>query len=282
MSWFKNLFGDSKGSKDGGSAESATAASKGGSARGKSSSPPPTDARQKAIASIQGLKEQIDQIDSRIEFQNLKVQEEEAKVKALLAECGADTKKKERKKPEINRHLLAIQRYKKVVEQEYAKKLNFETMVSTFETSLSSTDQHAALKNVQKSMSAVAPKEEDVDDLKADLEETMAGIQAVNDLLTQPMGAAANVDEDDLAQMMAEYEDEAAGEVECRTRIIALLSLTVACRALRTTPNCPCCSNPRSSSLLQARKRCPRAPRRLLLPVLRMISKGVRLIFSAT
>ena len=94
--------------------------------------------------------------------------------------------------------------------------------------------------------------------------------------------ALEEIDEDDLAQMLADYEDEALEEVECRTRIIALLSLTVAYRALRTTPNCPCCSNPRSSSLLQARKRCPRAPRRLLLPVLRMISKGVRLIFSAT
>lgn len=204
MSWFKNLFGDSKGSKDGGSA--------GGSARSKSSSPPPADARQKAIASIQGLKEQIDQIDQRIEFQNLKVQEEEAKVKALLQECGTDAKKKERKKPEIQRHLMAIQRYKKVVEQEFAKKLNFETMVSTFETSLSSTDQHSALKNVQGAMSAMAPKADDVDELKAKLEETMDDIQAVTDLLTQPMGAAANVDEDDLENMMAEYEDEAAEE----------------------------------------------------------------------
>jgi hypothetical protein len=280
MSWFKNIFGDSKGSKDGGSAESATAGSKGG--RGKSSSPPPADARQKAIASIQGLKEQIEQIDQRIEFQNLKVQEEEAKVKALLQECGADAKKKERKKPEIQRHLMAIQRYKKVVEQEFAKKLNFETMVSTFETSLSSTDQHAALKNVQGAMSVMAPKADEVDDLKADLEETMEGIQAVTDLLTQPMGPAANVDEDELDKMMAEYGDEAAEEVECRTRILAFLSLTVACRALRTTPNCRCCSTPRSSSLLQARKRCPRAPGRLLLPVLRKISIGARLHFSAS
>ncbi len=84
-------------------------------------------------------------MDSRIEFQNLKIQEEEAKVKALLQECGADAKKKESKRPEINRHVLAIQRCKKWVEQEYEKKLNFETMVSTFETVLSGTDQHAAL-----------------------------------------------------------------------------------------------------------------------------------------
>ncbi len=101
------------------------------------------DARQQNhIASIQRLKEEIDQIDSRIEFLNLKVEEEEAKVKAILLECGTDAKKQEGKKSEYRSHLLARQRYRKVVEQEYANKLNFETMVSSFE-SLESTDQHA-------------------------------------------------------------------------------------------------------------------------------------------
>ena len=104
MSWFKNLFGDSKGSKDGGSA--------GGSARGKSSSPPPPDVRQKAIAPIQVMKEEIDRIDQSIEFQNLKVEEEEAKVEALLQECGADAEKKERNRADIRRHRLAIHGYK--------------------------------------------------------------------------------------------------------------------------------------------------------------------------
>lgn len=55
--------------------------------------------------------------------------------------------------------------------------------------------------------------------------------------------------EDELEQFIAGCEDEALEEAECRTRILALSSLTVAYRAVRTMPN----SNLRPRLMLEQR-----------------------------
>jgi hypothetical protein len=202
MSWFKNVFGSSK----------SDAHSSGGSSRSKSSSPPPpppAKAQQAALDKIAALKEQIDILEKKIEFTRLKQQEEEEKVKAILRECGTDEKKRERKKPEITRHMAAIHRHKTVIEQETAKMLNLITISEQLETTLGNVQQQKVLSGVTEVMKGLAVNVDDVERTQEDLQEIMDDQKAVSEIMAQPLGAAFDVDESDLDA----YYEEAMEEV---------------------------------------------------------------------
>jgi len=52
-------------------------------------------------ATLANLEEQIDNIKLRIQLNELKILQEETKIKDILRECGQDEKKKERRKDEL-------------------------------------------------------------------------------------------------------------------------------------------------------------------------------------
>lgn len=207
MSWFKNIFGDSK-------AKGGAPAAGGSSARSKSSSPPPPDqnAKQEGIENMARIDEQIGLIEKRIEHHELQLKEEEEKVKAILRECGTDEKKKERKKPELLRHMQHVKRIRQQIDDDEKKKLNFMTMRDTLQKSVEQVDEVKTMSAAAKTMKKLVQKESVIEDLRADLEETMEDQVRAQELLTEQFATGVTVDEDDLAEFMGSYEDEAAAE----------------------------------------------------------------------
>ena len=263
MSWFKNLFGDSKSSN-------SSSSGNGGSARSKSSSPPPSaQAKQEAADSIQDLKGQIVDIEKRIELNQLKLEREEAKVKALLLECGTDQKKKERKKPELARIMQNIKRYKDVIAQEQGKMTNLEDFASKMEDTIANVDQTAAMKKVAEKMGAVAPKRDEVEKLRDDIEDLVDVTKEITGLLSDPIAGSSAMDDDEMEDELAGYLAEATEEVLCPCRILPSPLLMISHRRPQRMQRFRSCSTPHRCSLLPARNKSPRKPLRLLPPLQR-------------
>ena len=209
MSWFKNLFGDSKGK-----AQDA-ASGGGGAARSNSSSPPPPsqDDKEEGIQSMAKIDAQIVIIETRIGHHELQLKEQEEKIKAIMRECGTDEKKKERKKPELMRHVQQVQRMKKHIADDEKKLLNFMTMKDSLIQQVQSVDEVEAMKVVTKSMKKLQHKEKEVDDMKDELDEAMEASQRTTERMAEGFAGGVQVTEDDLDEVMAGLQDEVADEV---------------------------------------------------------------------
>jgi predicted nucleic acid-binding Zn-ribbon protein len=209
MSWFKNLFGDSKGK-----AQDA-ASGGGGAARSKSSSPPPPsqDDKYEGIQSMKNIDSQIDIIEKRIAHQELQLREQEEKIKAIMRECGTDEKKKERRKPELMRHVQQVQRMKKHIADDEKKLVNFTTMKDSLVMQVQAVDEVEAMKGVTKSMKKLQHSEKEVDDMKDELDEVMEASQRTNERIAEGFTGGVQVTEDDLDEIMAGLQDEVADEV---------------------------------------------------------------------
>ncbi len=264
MSWFKNIFGDSKSSN-------SSSGGNGGSARSNSSSPPPSEqAKKEAGDSILDLKAQVGDIEKRIELNQLKLAQEEAKIKALLLECGTDEKKKARKKPEITRIMENIRRYKTKITEEEGKRTNLENFADKMQDTIQNVDQTRAMEKVAQKMAAVAPKREAVEKLRDQVEELVEVTQEISSLLSDRIAPSDAVDEDEENEDLAAYLAEAVEEVLCPSRILPSPSLMIFHRRPQRMQSFRSCSTPRRCSLLPAKNRSPRKPRRLLPSLQRM------------
>ena len=205
MSFFKKLlFGESK--QDGAAAQS------GGSGRGKSASPPPPQAQKKAIQSMANLDEQKDNIKLKIQHNELKILQEETKIKDILRECGADEKKRERKKAELARHLKEKKRLQTLNEEQERIMDNLQTMVDRMQSTLGNQDVIAAMKQSNAAMKLVSVSADEVGDVMEEAREMMQDQADAAAALSESF-APNDVDEDELFAELDGFQDEIAEEV---------------------------------------------------------------------
>jgi hypothetical protein len=107
----------------------ASAASAAPASKEPDTSPP--GAKQDAVQSIAAIQEQIETITKLIEHNNLKIAQEETKIKEILKECGGDPKKRERRMPEIKRHMEAKARLETFNKQQSGKLGNLQEMFNS-------------------------------------------------------------------------------------------------------------------------------------------------------
>lgn len=86
-------------------------------------------------ATLANLEEQIDNIKLRIQPNELKIIQEETKIKDILRECGQDEKKKEMRRPDFLKHLKEKKRLQTLNDQQEGlqqslKKSHFELLTT--------------------------------------------------------------------------------------------------------------------------------------------------------
>jgi predicted nucleic acid-binding Zn-ribbon protein len=260
MSWFKNLFGDSKGKAQ------AAASGGGGAARSKSSSPPPPgqDDKLEGIQNMSRIDGQIQIIEKRIEHHELQMREQEEKIKAIMRECGTDEKKKERRKPELMRHVQQVQRMKKHVADDQKKLDNFMSIKDSLVTSVQAVDEVSVMKDATKTMKKLQHNEKEVDDMKDDLDEAMEAVQRTSERLAEGFSGGVQATEDDLEELMASLQDEVAEEVlspYCNSTNTSLTIATVCATAGSSTrhpapSSCASCRWQETTSETERRRGC--------------------------
>lgn len=138
------------------------------------------------------------------------------KRKALLnkkmIQCIKDAKAKSKRKDK--RGALMCLKRKKMYEQQVIKidamSMNIENQIMMLESAVTNKDAVDAMQTGASTMKELQAnvKVEDVEDVRDDLEELQADADEVSNMLSEPMGAAALDDEDDLLAELDEMEAE--------------------------------------------------------------------------
>jgi hypothetical protein len=183
MSFFKNLFGSSK-----------------------PAAPPPPSIND----AIQKQKLAIENIDKRTTLLHHKYSQERENAKQLAAG------RKGRENPKLKACLRRMKMHEKQIDKLESQRFNIDQMMSSLENmdsskvTLDATQAYnEAAQHQMKTMDA-----DQVDDIIADNQDLQDEVEEVSDMLSQPWGAAALEDEDEL---LAEFYDDMAaeaGEVE--------------------------------------------------------------------
>jgi len=251
MSFLKKmLFGEPK--AEGGGAG-------GGSGKRASSVSPPPGAKQDAVQSMAAIQEQIETITKKMEHNNLKIAQEETKIKEILKECGGDPKKRERRMPEIKRHMEAKARLETLNKQESGKSANLQEMVYTMQAAISDQEYLSSMANGAKAMKQVAAKQEDVEDTVEEVRNLMDEVSASSRLISEQMNPDSAVDEDEMLAALDELEEEALDEVSFLTRDSSIIIRHNSHRWRRKMRNFRIYHTPWFNSLMPAKNRFPRS-----------------------